>query len=279
MGKAVMLSRGDKFNMLTFLSATDKRSDRKVIGLFKCDCGKTTEKKISNVVRGKVKSCGCFQSSKITANLAKMKNCKFGNLTFTGDTKIVNKRRIGLFRCECGNFTELRTDSVFNGSINSCGCLKRNLFGLSSVDYEKLFDVWQNMKNRCYNESSERYYTYGARGISVCEEWKDNFHAFAEWAVKNGWKPSLSIERKDLDEDYCPDNCTFITMKEQARNKTNNVRVIVDGVDRCIAEWCEILGLSDKTIYARYYRGIREPDILLYNGDLRDLRKRRQLND
>jgi hypothetical protein len=68
-------------------------------------------------------------------------------------------------------------------------------------------------------------------------------------------------------------------MKEQARNKTNNVRVIVDGVDRCIAEWCEILGLSDKTIYARYYRGIREPDILLYNGDLRDLRKRRQLND
>jgi len=273
MGKSLELNQEDKFNMLTFLSATDKRSDRKVIGLFRCDCGKITEKKISDVVRGKVKSCGCFQNSIIANNLSRMKNYKFGNLTFTGETKIVNKRRIGLFKCECGNFAELRIDGVFDGSIKSCGCLKRNPFGLSSVDYEKLFGVWQNMIKRCYNENSDRYYTYGARGIKVCDKWKDDFHAFAEWAVKNGWKPNLSIERKDLDGNYCPDNCTFITMKEQARNKTSNVRITYQGITKCIAEWCEIFGLPDKTIYMRYARGIREPEVLFYNGDLRCLRK------
>ena len=84
----------------------------------------------------------------------------------------------------------------------------------------------------------------------------------------------LSIERKDLDENYCPENCTFITMKEQARNKTSNVRIVFNDKDKCVAEWCELLGLDAKTVYARFARGIREPTILLYAGDLRELRRR-----
>ena len=197
------------------------------------------------------------------------KGQKFNHLTYTGESRRIGRRRYGTFDCDCGATKEIRTDQVIRLSTTSCGCAHRNQVGLSSSNYEKLFGVWQNMKNRCYNEKSERYYAYGARGIRVCDEWKSNFKVFAKWAVENGWKPSLSIERKDLEIGYCPYNCTFITMSEQARNKTSNIRVVIDGADKCVAEWCRIFGLRDKTIYKRYSDGIREPKKLFYNGDLR----------
>lgn len=129
------------------------------------------------------------------------------------------------------------------------------------------------MIRRCYNKESERYYTYGARGITVCGEWKNNFRAFAKWAVENGWKPTLSIERKDHDGNYCPENCAFITMAEQARNKTNNVLIEYNGEERCVVEWCEILNLKPQTVYKRIYDGHTDPNVILYQGDLRELRK------
>ena len=200
---------------------------------------------------------------------------EFNRLKYTGESNFIGRRRYGIFTCKCGNTKEIRIDQVIRGSTKSCGCVyeeRKNQVGLSSHDYEKLFNVWRNMKNRCYDEKSDRFYAYGARGISVFGEWKDNFRIFAKWAVKNGWNPSLSIERKDLDIGYFPSNCTFITMDEQARNKTSNVRIIVGGIDKCIAEWCRIIGLSDKLVYARYKRGMRDPSILLYDGDLRSMK-------
>jgi hypothetical protein len=147
--------------------------------------------------------------------------------------------------------------------------MNKNKLGLSSHDNEHLYNVWSNMIKRCYNEKSERYYTYGARGITVCDEWKNDFYAFAKWAINNGWNPSLSIERNDFNIGYQPDNCSFITMDEQARNKTSNIKITFNGIERCIAEWCRVLNLPDKTIYMRYERGIREPNRLFYSGDLR----------
>lgn len=151
---------------------------------------------------------------------------------------------------------------------------KKNELGLPSYEYERLYGVWRSMKSRCYDKRSERYYTYGARGIKVCEEWKNNFRLFAKWAVENGWKYGLSIERINHNENYCPENCTFITMAEQARNKTSNVLITHNGETHCVVEWCEILGLKNpKTVYRRIYAGYTDPEIILYNGDLRDLRR------
>ena len=150
---------------------------------------------------------------------------------------------------------------------------KLNKFGVSSYEDERLYDGWNNMLKRCYNKESDRYYAYGKRGITVCEEWQNDFKVFAKWAIKNGWKLGLSIERKDHNENYCPENCTFITMAEQARNKTNNVFVEYNGQTKCVVEWCEILGLKPKTIYKRIYDGHTDPDVILYKGDLRELRK------
>ena len=150
--------------------------------------------------------------------------------------------------------------------------MRKNELNMASQDYEKLYNVWKNMKSRCYDKNSDRYYTYGARGVKICEEWKNNFRVFAKWAYQNGWKVGLSIERKDHNGNYCPENCTFITMNEQARNKTSNVLVTYNGETKCVAEWAEIIGIDAKTIYARLYRGITDPEIILYSGNLSELR-------
>lgn len=195
----------------------------------------------------------------------------YGKLEILGESKKIRGRYFQKIKCECGTIRYMRNDRF--PKATSCGCEKRNKVNLPPDEYELLFNVWRNMIQRCYNKESERYYTYGARGITVCGEWKNNFRAFAKWAVENGWKPTLSIERKDHDGNYCPENCTFITMAEQARNKTNNVLIEYNGQERCVVEWCEILNLKPQTVYKRIYDGHTDPNVILYQGDLRELRK------
>ncbi len=190
-------------------------------------------------------------------------------LIFSGE---YTERGHGRFYCpHCGNNANIRVSQVAKGIRTSCGCMSRkNELGLDSSSYERLYSVWKNMVSRCYNLSDDRYYTYGLLGVTVCDEWKDDFHTFAKWAHGSGWKHGLSIERKDLHEGYSPDNCTFITMAKQARNKRNNIRLVIDGEEKCLTEWCEIFGVPFKTVHNRYRRlGHRDVRTLFYQGDLR----------
>ncbi len=153
--------------------------------------------------------------------------------------------------------------------------MSANIYGLPTDTYTKLYAAWYNMLRRCYNENSERFYTYGERGIVVCDAWRTDFHSFAKWMLENGWKPRLSIERKDVDGTYCPENCTIIPVQRQPRNKTNNIRIVIGGEERCLTEWCEIFGIPFKLVWKRYrVFGIRDIDSLFYPGDLRDRRSR-----
>ena len=187
------------------------------------------------------------------------------------ETKIVNGRTYQKIKCHCGNVTYMRKDYL--KKAKSCGCLHKNKYGLKSSDYEKLYGVWSSMKKRCYSEKSDRYYAYGAKGIGVCDEWKEDFHNFAKWAVKNGWENGLSIERNDIKKSYSPENCCFIPLKLQARNKSNNVFIKYKGQTKCVAEWCFLLGLKDKTVYKRIKDGHTNPEEILYIGNLRSFKK------
>lgn len=110
------------------------------------------------------------------------------------------------------------------------------------------------MKQRCYNSNTIRYKNYGGRGVTVCDEWKNDFTAFYNWAMANGYKNELTLDRIDVNGNYEPSNCRWATPKEQSNNKTNNVKIEISGVTHTMSEWAEISGVSMSTISARIKR-------------------------
>ena len=111
------------------------------------------------------------------------------------------------------------------------------------------------MKTRCYNPKSKAYKYYGARGIVMCDEWKNDFKTFYKWCVSHGYQEGLTIERINYDGNYEPSNCKFIPSQEQQRNKCTTISITYNGKTKCLAEWCRILGLNyDRTI-SRIHNG------------------------
>ena len=111
------------------------------------------------------------------------------------------------------------------------------------------------MKSRCLNKNSEKYKNYGGRGITVCEEWKNDFKTFYDWAMANGYSDELTIERRDVNGNYCPENCCWITSAEQAKNKTSNVVLEFNGESHNLSEWSKITGISSGELSYRIRRG------------------------
>lgn len=148
-----------------------------------------------------------------------------------------------LCRCDCGNERVLTGISLNAGQTTSCGCYKREVHTkhgyLAKGVHSKLYSSWQCMKARCLNPNHKRYKRYGGRGISICETWL-NFSCFKDWALSNGYEEGLTIERVDVNGDYCPENCTWITNEAQQTNTSRSIKYL--GV--CEAEWERRLGFQ-----------------------------------
>lgn len=138
---------------------------------------------------------------------------------------------------------------TYNGKLNKQGD-KRGCRITHGLSKERIYKVWTDMKRRCKNPKNKRYSRYGARGISVCEEW-ERFENFYEWAMSNGYSDCLSLERKNVDGNYCPENCEWIPLKLQQRNTSRSHFVTANGQTKTIAEWAEITGISQDTIKDR----------------------------
>ena len=120
----------------------------------------------------------------------------------------------------------------------------------------RIYRIWKKMKSRCHNSNDPDYQKwYGSRGIQVCNEWRNNFQAFYDWAMSHGYSDELSIDRIDVDGNYCPENCRWIDMKTQARNKSDNRLITCNGETHCLSEWAEILGIRSSILRTRVYRG------------------------
>lgn len=179
---------------------------------------------------------------------------KFNRLTIIDQPKIVEHYGIGAnkahFQCDCGTIKYLKVTSVVNGTLKSCGCLKAekarermikaNLYreDLHGQTQTRLYRIWAGLKSRTTNKKSKRSKDYIDRGIKVCKEWKD-FNKFFEWATQNGYSDNLTLDRIDNDGNYCPENCRWITNKEQQRNKRSNVKITAWGETKVLAEWVE----------------------------------------
>lgn len=111
------------------------------------------------------------------------------------------------------------------------------------------------MKDRCHNKHSKEYHNYGERGIAVCDEWRNNFQAFYNWVISNGYKEGLQIDRIDVNGNYEPSNCRWSTPKKNSNNKRNNRYITIGNRTHTLSEWCNILGLKYSTVSVRLFRG------------------------
>lgn len=160
--------------------------------------------------------------------------------------------------CDCGKTHIASRNNLTSGHTKSCGCLAREIESAQMTKHggkkTRLYNIWCSIKTRCYNKNCEAYINYGGRGISVCKEWKNDFNMFREWAMCNGYSSKLSIDRINNNKGYCPNNCRWVTRKEQNNNKRDNRIVEFNGQKHTLAQWCKELGLKYHVVYLRIYR-------------------------
>ena len=164
-------------------------------------------------------------------------------------------------RCDCGNIKIVTGSKLRSGNTSSCGCLQKETLKKHAEKIAKhgmwntrLYRIWRSMKSRCFNKNNSNYYKYGAKGITVCDEWKSSFEAFCCWSIENGYNDNLTIDRIDAFKGYHPDNCRWATLKQQANNKTNNRILTYKGESHTVSEWADILNINVSTIRNRLYK-------------------------
>lgn len=165
-------------------------------------------------------------------------------------------------KCDCGNFKVVKTSDLIRGKTKSCGCLvnRTRMFpaydNLPSEIKRVLRTRYRSMLARCYNPKTNDFNIYGGKGITVCDEWKNSYKKFAAWALDSGFNPSLSIDREDPNGNYCPENCRWVTMKEQQNNRTNNSIYEYNGETKTISQLAEKYGINKNTLIWRLSKGM-----------------------
>lgn len=172
---------------------------------------------------------------------------KFGSLTVIEN---VNGKKRGMLRClcDCGNTVVVSKYHLVDGHTKSCGCLKIK----HHITNRRIYQCWMNMKGRCNSTTRNDYKYYGAKGIKYCDAW-ENYDEFEAWALSNGYQDSLTLDRIDGNVDYCPENCRWISIQDQQRNRSNCHYFTIGGVTKTLNEWARDYGINRTTLHDRIY--------------------------
>lgn len=162
-------------------------------------------------------------------------------------------------KCECGNYTIVNLHDLVSNHTLSCGCLQKKNTSLANRRHglrnTKLFSIYSSIKQRCLNSNCYAYKNYGERGIKICKEWENNFKAFYDWAIANGYKEDLTIDRINNNGNYEPNNCRWVTQKIQCRNYRRNHLITYNNETKCLIEWSELYNIEYKLLHKRLYKG------------------------
>ena len=164
-----------------------------------------------------------------------------------------------LCQCDCGNKTVVEKQKIISGHTSSCGCFCkaqiRKTHSKHNLSNTRIFRIWGDIKTRCTNPNSRAYKYYGQNNIVMCDEWKNDFQVFNDWAMSNGYADELTIDRIDVNGNYEPSNCRWVGMKVQNRNKHNSRMITYKNETHNLSEWAEILGINYKALFKRLSDG------------------------
>lgn len=187
---------------------------------------------------------------------------KFGRLTALYREDFIKKdgrkETAYVCECDCGETRKVLAYNLKNGHTVSCGCQSlENRIKAKTTHHlagTRIYRIWRGMKTRCENKNDYHHKLYGERGIKVCEEWQ-KFEPFYRWAINNGYKNNLSLDRINNDGNYEPNNCRWATQKEQSNNTRKNKRIVYNGVSHTLSEWSEIANIKPDTLAYRIKSG------------------------
>ena len=169
----------------------------------------------------------------------------FGSLKLTGGYYFIypkeGRRLMVEAECKCGDVRGYSYRFLLNGNTQSCGCVRKDKIREMQVTHNlskhPLYPVYKDMIRRCYSPECISYENYGGRGITVCEEWKNDIFSFRSWAMNNGYEKGLQIDRINNEGNYCPDNCRFVTKDENNKNTRRNILITAFGETKVATDW------------------------------------------
>lgn len=279
---------GMTFGRLTVIKRAENGKDRSSKWLCRCSCGNISTVKGYSLRSGTTLSCGCLQREQEYMDMTGKRCGHFTVLKEVERPTGKQWRHYWLCVCDCGNERTYETSQLNRiDKVNgSCGCVprakvsammktKKTTHGCAGT---RLYSIWCGMRRRCFKEYCKEYRLYGARGISICDEWcgETGFASFKKWALENGYDPNAkrgkcTIDRIDVDGNYCPENCRWVDQKTQSQNKRNAIYLECHGEKKTISEWSAISGTPYNTIHDRLSYGWPIEDVIF--------KKRRIWND
>lgn len=275
MNRALELT-GQRFGKLTVIKRNGSKNS-KAYWLCQCDCGNQVSV-VSNALSGnKTRSCGCISIERIR-NQNKGKSLvqdivgnRYGRLVVTEFSHLSDDRKRTYWKCKCDCGAEITTrgDGLKSGHTNSCGCYNRDLVSQTKgatthgLSDGRIYGIYSGMIQRCYNPNNTSYKRYGGRGITICQEWLDDFMNFYNWSMANGYQDDLSIDRIDFNGNYEPSNCRWATSQEQSNNTSRNLYITYKGETKSLKQWCNDLDIPYKTAHYKIRKGFAPENVFL----------------
>lgn len=259
MSKKIDLT-GRRFGKLFVECAERQANDYQTIWRCRCECGNICYVRGYALTSGKTKSCGCARYTASRFRFKDLTGQRFGYLTLVEfDHRGEDYKSYFRAKCDCGKEIVVQGYQLTSGHTKSCGCKKGEMNGEVHKKHNRsgsrIYRIWQGIKNRCLNTQLKVYPLYGGRGITIFDEWlgENGFQAFYDWAMANGYKENLSIDRIDNDMGYFPENCRWVSMKIQANNTRRNVTYEYNGERLTISEMATKYNVPYKLLYKRLH--------------------------